>query len=283
MVIMVEQLIDMNKSIWSHEASLKYRGGPPLRTPESVANIIFDLANNVISNKPNTKILLLGVTPEIALLPWNKNITLTAFDKSKEAISVVWQNNPNIQSTVQQGDWLTLPLEDQSVACAIGDGCNTQLDHMNLYPTLFNELKRVLNKEGVVITRIFIRPELPGSFKEIVKSTFEGKIQYFGTLKWKIAMTLAEQSKKSEVKVAQILETFEDLFPNRDELLRCTDWTKDIINTIDVYKNSHQSYTFPTLNEFKKTIHGIFEITEIKYDTHELAECCPIISLKASY
>ena len=273
----------MIDSIWTQQSSLKYRGGFPLRTPEEVAQIMFNFTKSIVNNsQSNTIITQLGVTPEITKLPWAENTTLKAFDRSIEAIKSVWVPNSKIKSTIQEADWTALPLQNKSVHFVLGDGCTTQIDNMNGYKPLFSELRRVLIPDGGLIMRVFVRPEQAEPLDKVITDVLEGKIEHFGSLKWRVAMSLTGSNNQSEIKVAVIYDTFQKIFPDRKKLAQLCDWPLEIINTLDVYKNSEQSYTFPTLLEFKNIIAESFHINEIKYASHELSECCPILSMKTT-
>jgi hypothetical protein len=121
----------MVSDIWKNAHSIKHRGGFPLRPPQECITIFEQTVRDHIGefNAPY-KLMLLGVTPELATLPWPQNVSLDAIDKSQEMIDLVWEENQHIKSTIHKGDWQSMPFTSNSFHCVFGDGCTTQLkDH----------------------------------------------------------------------------------------------------------------------------------------------------------
>lgn len=274
----------ITKDIWSNEQSMKYRGGFPLRPPAEAAESMFKIVSNLIIKKKlvmkNVCMVLLGVTPEISSLPWSNNINLKAFDKNKDMIKHVWVPPKKISSSVSHSLWEKMPLESRSVHFVLGDGCTTQLPNKRAYKVFFKEQRRIIKNEGFLLLRCFLNTQRKESNNQIIKSTLQGRIQFFGSLKWRIAMTLLSNHRTFSIKVKKIYKAFNTLFPSRDELVKLCHWDMGLINTIDTYKNSDMSYTFPSLKEFKILIAPHFEIIKIYYPHYELTKRCPIILMK---
>ena len=273
----------MSNDIWQNKYSIQYRGGFPLRPPQEVANLFDKLVNatNKNTNKP-FELILLGVTPELALINWPDNISLKAFDQSKEMIANVWQYNPKINSSVHLSTWQSLPLVSHTIDSIIGDGCTTQLSDKDTFDLLFNELHRVLKAEGHIFLRCFIRPDETESLSKISEDALGGKIKFFGSLKWRIAMSLVSHHKNMFISVNEIYKSFNELFPDREKLSAHTQWPIDMINTIDSYLGSLMQYNFPTLNEFEAMLPNTIKIREVSYGSYELSERCPILNLVSS-
>jgi hypothetical protein len=94
-------------------------------------------------------------------------------------------------------------------------------------------------------------------------------------------MMLAERA-STQVRVHDITETFDRLFPDRDELETAMGWTRAEIDTIDTYRDMETIYTFPTLQEFAEMCAPHFEIHSVRHGSYELANCCPILTLGPS-
>jgi len=270
----------MSNDIWQNKYSIQYRGGFPLRPPQEVANRFEKLVNDINRNASKPfELTLLGVTPELALINWPDNFYLKAFDQSKEMIANVWQSNPKINSSVHLSTWQSLPLSSHTIDSIIGDGCTTQLSDENAFDLLFTELNRVLKAEGHIFLRCFIRPEETESLFKISEDALTGKIEFFGSLKWRIAMSLVAGNQNMFIHVNEIYKSFNELFPDRDSLSKHTKWPIDLINTISSYQNSSMQYNFPTLKEFEALLPSTIKIKEIYYDSYELSERCPVLNL----
>jgi hypothetical protein len=64
------------------------------------------------------------------------------------------------------------------------------------------------------------------------------------------------QQSVPQIRVADILNTFDSLFGNRQELVRATDWPREQIDTIDFYKDSSVSFTFPKKTSYSQSFAG---------------------------
>lgn len=257
------------------------RGGLPLRPPEEAVTMMFELVTPFLHKDSNRhELVLLGVTPEIAGLPWPKNVNLRAFDQSAEMIASVWQPTIAITSSVEQAEWQSMPLPDGSVDAIVGDGCTTQLPDKLAYQHLFLELARVLRQNGEIVMRCFIRPPLKETLYQVVGDALAGNINYFGSLKWRIAMALVEQQDHFSIGVCDIFDTFNQLFPDRVQLARAAGWPLAMVETIDRYSGSSICYTFPTLTQLEKLISQWFAIAEVRYGQYELSERCPTLRLR---
>jgi hypothetical protein len=173
-----------------------------------------------------------------------------------------------------------MPLESGSAHFILGDGCTTQLANRKAYKVFFKEQRRIIKNDGFLLMRCFLNTQKRESNNQIIKSALQGRIQFFGSLKWRIAMALLSKRHTFSIKVKKIHEAFNSLFPLRIELAKSCHWNIDLINTIDTYKNSDISYTFPSLKELKTLIAPEFEIIKIYYPHYELTERCPIILMR---
>ncbi len=257
------------------------RGGLPLRPPREATSMMYELVTPFLQKDfCRHELVLLGVTPEIVALPWPENVNFRAFDQSEEMIASVWQPNPAILSSVEQACWQSMPVDESSVDLILGDGCTTQLPDKLAYQKLFTELARILQPNGTIVMRCFIRPPLQESLDQVVRDAFAGTINYFGSLKWRIAMALVEQQDHFSIRVSDIFDTFNDLFPDRGQLALIAGWPPEMIETIERYHQSDTCYTFPSLTQLETLLSQWFTISEVHWGHYELSERCPVLVLR---
>jgi SAM-dependent methyltransferase len=230
-------------------------------------------------SKVSSTVIILGVTPELVHLPWPSHTRLLAFDHSADMIASVWRPHLTIRSSVLQGSWQNMPLPDKSADLVIGDGCFTVLPSTDACRAVLAESARVLKQTGLLVLRCFIRPEIPESFDDVLDAVHRGMIGSFHALKWRVAMAMTPD-KEFTVVVKDIHAVFERLFPDRKQLAESTGWPLAVIDTIDAYKGMDTRYTFPTLSVFRQLALSFVDVVEIRYGNYELAERCPIFSLK---
>jgi SAM-dependent methyltransferase len=271
----------MQNHVWSKHPMMNDRGGLPLRPPREATKIMYELVTPFLHKDVyRLELVLLGVTPEIVGQPWPINVNFRAFDQSEEMIASVWQPNTSITSSVEQACWQSMPVNDSTVDIILGDGCTTQLPDKLAYQKLFAELARVLRPNGNIVMRCFIRPQWHESLDQVVRDALAGNITYFGSLKWRLAMALVEQQDDFTIRVSDIFDVFNTLFPDRDQLAMIAGWPLVMVETIERYHRSKTCYTFPTLTQLEILISRWFTISEVHWGHYELWERCPTFLLR---
>lgn len=221
--------------------------------------------------------LLFGVTPELAPLA----APLIAVDNNAGMAHQLWHGDANA-SPIVLANWLQLPFAPNVFDRAMGDGCLTMLHYPQQYVTLFGQLQRTLRPGARVVLRLFLRPELAETAEAACAAALEGRIGNFHVFKWRLAMALAGDGQQTNIKVASIHDAFQRRLPDRGALCRASGWPLDDIGTIDVYRDSTASYSFPTLPQMRACIPAPFNVTRILilYGRYELAACCPILVME---
>jgi SAM-dependent methyltransferase len=223
----------------------------------------------------NADVLLLGVTPELAVL----GRSLLAIDQSPTMISGVWAGD-NASRNAMAGNWLDLPLERARFDAVIGDGCLSAIDSKAARNALFGEIARVLKPSRRAAIRVFAQPETADDLRSVKALVLAGGVENFHALKWLIAMACTTIDCDFRVKVQTILDTFDNLFPDREVLAARTGWSLTSINTIDVYGGSDVSYSFAPLNMLVDEASTRFgEVRVIPSGSYPLAERCPLLVL----
>ncbi len=222
--------------------------------------------------------LLFGVTPE--LVPLAK--PLIAVDNNTGMIHKLWQDSPGVGHVVL-ADWLHLPFAPHTFDRAMGDGCLTLFQYPQQYATLFDQLLRALRPHARVALRLFIRPDTAETPEAACEAAFTRKIGNFHAFKWRLAMAMVGSvgpANQTNIKVASIRDTFNQLLPDRAALAHASGWPLADINTIDVYRDAIASYSFPTLSQMRECIPASLKINDVLYGRYELAACCPIIVME---
>ncbi|MCW8828928.1 MAG: class I SAM-dependent methyltransferase, partial [Gammaproteobacteria bacterium] len=148
-----------NLEVWRAHARQWQRVGAPLRPTQEDGELLLALSAPALSESVCARLLVMGVTPEVVQLEWPSHVGLLAVDHSQEMIDSVWRPHHSIPSAVKQASWQSMPLEDDSVDSAVGDGCLTVLPSLADYESVFTEVARVLRPGGSLVLRCFIRPD----------------------------------------------------------------------------------------------------------------------------
>lgn len=223
----------------------------------------------------NADVLLLGVTPELAVL----GRSMLAIDQSATMISGVWAGD-NASRRAMAGNWLSLPVERASFDAVIGDGCLSAVDSRAARHALFAEIARVLKPGRRAAIRVFAQPEAAEDLRGIEALVLAGGVENFHALKWRIAMACTSDDCDFAIKVRTIRDTFDILFPDREILATRTGWSMTSINTVDVYAGSDISYSFATLAMLIDEANSWFgDVRIVPSGSYPLAERCPLLVL----
>ena len=243
---------------------------PPLRPDADVVARMQSLIGS-----PQGTILLLGVTPELA----DAFPRVHAVDKNPGMMANVWPGDgPGKKAEV--GDWLDLPPRATPYDGVLGDGSLNCMPDLESLRTLFAALRDAMADGAPFACRLFERPETPFTRTHLENFATGPAPINFHAFKWQLAMHIAAQTGAS-VPVAQILSTFDTLFPDRAQLAAATGWKLETISTIDVYRGSPVIYTFPSRAEFTAALPaGVKDIRFEPCGSYDMAECCPILSFR---
>lgn len=145
------------------------------------------------------------------------------------------------------------------------------------YLTVLGQLARVLKASGRVVVRLFERPAKAESLSMLREGALAGAFADFDAFRWRLAMSLAARSSDRNVRAVAILDAFNDLFPDRRALGGRSGWTEGDVERIDVYRDSSQSFSFPSWDEFVAVAGVAFERVErVQVGSYPLAERCPL-------
>lgn len=242
--------------------------GPPLRPPpDAVSAYTREL------RPEGRSVLLLGVTPELSAF----GASIVAVDETAAIIAALWPGDrPGRRAVV--GDWLDLPIADASVEVVVGDGCLNAVSLRSQRRRLLEQIARVLKPGGRAAIRLFAGPETPEDLSAVTADAAQGRIANFHALKWRVAMACAAQHPERQIFVADILRSFNDLFPDRTELVRRTGWPAEVINTIDSYAGSSAEYNFVPAEALAEEAAQVFgQVRLAPTGTYALSERCPLL------
>jgi SAM-dependent methyltransferase len=229
---------------------------------------------NILAGRDG-RVLLLGVTPELAHI----GKRLSAIDRSAAMIAHIWPGDTE-RARAQEADWLAPPFADGSFTAIVGDGSLSAVNWPVDYRALFSQAARLLEPGGVAALRLFETPEECETREALKADTLAGRCRSFHAFKWRLAMAAVAQTGDPNIAVAAIRCAFDAMFPDRDALSAATGWSRDDIDTIDVYANSPDVYSFPSFAQLRRTIPDSFaHIRRVGCGSYPLAERCPILAM----
>ena len=197
----------------------------PLRPhPDVVAIIRRELGTDAAD------VALLGVTPELARL----GKSLVAIDANPNMIGALWIGDDAARK-VMIGNWLDLPLADNSIDVIVGDGCLAVGSETERLGCLA-EMARILRPGGRAGIRLFARPREIEPLEAVRADALAGRIKTLAEIVLRPALSLPAIAPDYGLKMAAILDAINDMFGDRTELMAATGWRPNAFGFIDLYK-----------------------------------------------
>jgi hypothetical protein len=250
--------------------------GPPLRPCEEDVQYMQSVLLDKYGDQENIKAHLCGVTPEIATMDWPAGTNLVAVEQSQEMIRDVWPGDIKAKRNVVLGNWLETKPNKNHYDVVIGDGCFISVSYPDGYKTLAAILADTLKKDGLFVMRFFVQLENKESTDHVFEELLAGKIGSFHAFKWRLAMSLQPSSEQG-VCLHTIFKTWQEANIDKKSLLAKTGWSKEAVETINLYENKNNYFSFATLPEVIELFNSQFHKESIYFPQYELGERCPII------
>lgn len=270
----------MQPDHWNKNAKHWDLIGSPLRpAPEDIRVLEQVVEQWHETNRVNAlQAVLLGVTPEIALMHWPPDTRLVAVDRSQAMIDEIWPGE-RPGHTALCAEWLDLPLPDRSQDVVVGDGCFSALVNRSEYRAMVRAVRRVIRDNGLFLMRFFIRPQVQETVAAVVDDLWQGRIGNFHVFKWRLAMAL-HGSLDEGVRLADIWDAWRAAIPEPEQLASRLGWPLQVILTVEAYRGVETHYTFPTLTEARAAAMEAFSEVECIVPGYEMGDRCPTIIFK---
>jgi len=242
--------------------------GPPLRPPPGVVVAVKQQIKGL-----RGRALLLGVTPELA----DAAPDLIAVDRNHSMVANVWPGNTPARCAIV-ADWRRPIFKSESFSICLADGSLSFLTFPEEVVTLFRELHRIVKAGGRSVLRLYLCPDKPEKIPALQDEAMSGKIGNFHAFKLRLAMSLAARQSSPQVHVADILDVFNSLFSDRQELVRATGWSRQQVDTIDFYRDSTVFFTFPNRDQLLSAVSKVCRDPQlVTSGSYEMSEQCPLL------
>lgn len=249
--------------LWEIQAGQWAELGRPLRPGE---DDLVPVQDSIDERGRDLTALILGVTPELVHRRWPDGATVLATDKSMAMIREVGRTR------AAQADWLALPVAGTSCDLVLSDGGFANVPGASV-AALAGSVRRVLRDDGVVTTRMFVRPDDREEPDEVWEELVGGRIGTFSAFKLRLLMALCGDD--GDVGVATGWAWFGCRCPDPDGLARRLGWPVAEIRTIEAYRGQDTVYWFPTLAQFRAVMSREFDERACHSPGYELGERCP--------
>lgn len=258
----------MEQSHWHTRVKHWSSVTPPLRPDSSSVQKQIELVGADASN-----VLVLGVTPE--LTKGFNNVV--AVDKEQVMIEHLWIGESATKKAIL-ADWLSVDLPENSFAGIVGDGSLNMVQYGEPLNALFERLVHWLQPGGVCAVRVFSRPSTPVTEQDVRNQV--GKLNWHA-FRCFLNMHIGS-TQGTNIPSKNMLKTFDQLFPDRVVLCEQTGWDlQEIINSMDSYKISPNSTSYPTPEEWLEMVPPHLQDVRLEHaGDYQLAENYPILTFR---
>lgn len=211
------------------------------------------------------------------MLPWPPQSSVLAVDQSEVMIGALWSGAGDVaDATAVRGDWRALPCADGTIDIAVGDGCFTTLACPEDYRAVTNEVRRVLAPGGRLVMRLFVPPAVREDLESVVDDLHGGRIIGFHAFKWRL-VTALHTSSPAGTTLGAIWDVWRAICPDPAALAAKHGWSPDVVATIDHYRGSTTTYSFPPLEELRAFMSPTFREISCRTPSYELGERFPTL------
>ena len=264
-----------SRTYWEQIAS-GLRVSPPLAPVGEDIEWFRSAATRALGSRGGSLALILGVTPGLVALRWPPGTVPVSADWALSMFRHRWPAAGSAAALA--ADWRRLPLADESVGFACGDGCFTALGNAQSIPEFNQEVARVLRQRGLLCLRCFVRPESPLSAAELVRRLREGQIANPNLFRWLFAMAVQGDSTEGVV-LGEAWRTWREHFPDPGELLGLG-WDEEALAGFARWKDQTMRYCFHTVAELRSLAAPQFETEAIDVPRYPFGERFPRIAFR---
>lgn len=266
---------------WTDAAYHWEHYGPPLRPGVEDLRAIETLvaAHAGGPDRKRRTALLLGVTPEIAMMSWPEGTELVAVDKSPLMIERVWPGDAPPRRRAVRADWLTFAATAPRHDWVVGDGTFAILGFPQQQRALARSVHRALAPDGLFVTRLFLQPENVETPEAVFADLVANRVGSFHAFKLRLAMSM-QRDAASGVRMGEAYAAWEDAGIDHQALLSATGWPPHALETIRPWAGKDSRLAFPTVAEMATVMGEFFEMRQQVNPDCELGERCPIVAYR---
>jgi hypothetical protein len=223
--------------------------------------------------------LILGVTPEFSEFPWPAGKPVIAADHTQSVLHYVWPGHGRSDRYAACADWRSLPLADRSVDVVLGDGCLTLIPFPHAYAEIVDELRRVMLPGGQLALRAFIDAESGDTPSDVCNQLLAGEHATFHEFRFRLAIAVQENA-TAGVQLGDAWEHWHSAGLDVAEVAQLNRWPHEVVEKIDLWRNSEIRYAFPTLHQLREALSDAFEESACEIPGYSFGDHCPLLTFE---
>lgn len=153
------------------------------------------------------------------------------------------------------------------------------LSYPDGYQDLAREIRRVLQDDGLLIVRFFVRTDDTASPEQVHEQLLTGTIGNFHIFKFRLAIALQKTTTEG-ICVGDVWDNWNAQGYDIDRLAEKLNWQPETIRTIDACRGMNARYTYPTLDELESALSPWFDRVARYNHDYEFGENCPTFVMR---
>jgi hypothetical protein len=255
-------------STWPKHSAAWNSIGPPMRPSQQVIDLFQDLAGP-------EQTMMMGVTPEFH--PAFEY--MIAVDRDEGMIDKVWLGDTKTKRVIHS-NWMDMIWPEDNFSSIIGDCALPMLTTLDRMTEFQQRCYKWLKPGGVFVQRLFERPNEDYTWDQLVDMVSKPADINFHAFKWVACMSLAAEV---GYKISDPIrfEYLNKLCADRAAVCKSTGWTREAVDTIDMYENGVQAVAFCNRAEWQSTVpEDALEVSFLYAYDYDLWQHCPILTWK---
>jgi hypothetical protein len=238
---------------WDERAAHFDDWGTPLRPSASdLALYAAFVGERFAGRRTPVESLLLGVTPELALMRWPVPLGLTAIDHSEPMVRRVWPGDLPGERRALVGDWMHYaPAAPPELV--LTDGAPVFFSRPE---TLFARVRELLSPQGMFIVRAFCAPPAREHLDAVLADAQAGRVDSFHLFKWRVAMAMQDDAQAGVAQHA-VWARCKDMALDYAALPQ-PGFSARAVSTLRFYEGQSARLHFPTREQYAQALGRVF-------------------------
>lgn len=221
--------------------------------------------------------LLLGATPDIAVMTLPPDATLIGMDSSLEVIKAIWPGNVLARRGAVCGNWMSLPLRRHVCDFVIGDGSLNAFRYPDALRVAAAAIREALSDTGAFAIRCYVQSEAPESPTDVLDDLLDPGIVDINHFKFRLF--LAMQTSVERGSPVRDIYRFVRSNVSEERLRTIPSWSRAAVDGFELWKDADTVYTFPTLSEMRTVLGQYFIENATWFPSYTLGSHCPTLLL----
>jgi hypothetical protein len=265
----------MANSIWGTQVDI-WPTIPSPFSPSSEDLALYQQAcpPELLAADATPRILLLGVTPQLANAPWPSGTELHAVDYDEQMIASLW--HPREGAECHLSRWEEMPFPDAHFDLVIGDCPFNALPSQADYEGVLRQIARVRRPAAPLITRFFMHSEPRVTLAQLVDMA-GGALADLPTPATRLMIYMTASDEQGRLYNPAGAQRIRDEWGDLETFLVAMGQAPEDRELTKLVLSFEQRVNYPTASEIRQHFAPFFDDIRFTYPTTGVGQNCPIV------